>query len=131
MSLGDAARAAAMPQLVVAMVASVRGGSGDTADDVFRFLARYYHTRYSRTAALASGAAVPVVVFFFGFIVAVVALSLFMPIVSLIQGMSARPITDSDAQRFCDNNIFALAAPAKTAAGVTSSSTRSWRWRSC
>jgi type IV pilus assembly protein PilC len=81
-SLADAARAAPMPRLVVAMLANLRGGAA--AGEVFRFLARYYHTRYSRTAALAHGAAVPVVVFFFALIVASVALSLFMPIISLI-----------------------------------------------
>jgi type II secretory pathway component PulF len=84
-SLADAARAAPMPPLVVGMLASAHGP--DAARDVFRFLARYYHTRYSRTAALAHGAAVPVVVFFFAILVTCVALALFMPLVTLIDTM--------------------------------------------
>jgi type II secretory pathway component PulF len=85
-SLADAARAAPMPRLVSAMLANVR--AGDAAGGVFRFLARYYHTRYSRTAALAQGAAVPIVVFIFAAIVTCVALSLFVPIISLIDALA-------------------------------------------
>jgi len=81
-SIETAARAAPMPPLVAGMLVSARGP--DAARDVFRFLARYYHTRYSRTAALVQGATVPLVVFFFGVIVACVALSLFMPLITLI-----------------------------------------------
>ena len=83
MTLADAARAAAMPRLVVAMLGHARGG--DAAAQVFRFLARYYNTRYSRAAAIASGAAVPLMVFFFGALVACVALSLFVPIAGMIE----------------------------------------------
>jgi len=86
-SLADAARAAAMPQLVVAMLGSIRG-NGDAAGEVFGFLARYYRTRYSRTAALAAGAAVPLVVFVFGIIVACVALAMFLPIITLINSLT-------------------------------------------
>ena len=85
-SLADAARSAPMPPLVVGMLVNVQ--ATNAAGEVFAFLARYYHTRYSRTAALAYGAAVPLVVFFFGIIVAIVALSLMAPMVTLINGLS-------------------------------------------
>jgi type IV pilus assembly protein PilC len=81
-SLTDGARAAPMPRLVAAMLVNVRGA--DAAKEVFRFLARYYHTRYSRTAALAHGAAVPLIVFFFGIIVTYVSLALFVPMISMV-----------------------------------------------
>jgi type IV pilus assembly protein PilC len=86
-TLADAARAAPMPGLVTGMLVSVRGA--DAGGEVFAFLARYYHTRYSRTAALAAGAAVPVTVFFFAILVTIVALSLFTPIVTLINNLSS------------------------------------------
>jgi type IV pilus assembly protein PilC len=86
-TLADAARAAPMPPLVTGMLVGVRGT--EAAGEVFAFLARYYHTRYSRTAALAAGAAVPVTVFFFAALVTVVALSLFTPIISLINNLSS------------------------------------------
>jgi general secretion pathway protein F len=86
-SLADAARAAPMPPLVVGMLVNVQ--ATNAAGEVFAFLARYYHTRYSRTAALAYGAAVPLVVFFFGIIVAIVALSLLSPMISIINGLTS------------------------------------------
>ena len=86
MSLGDAARAAGMPRLVVAMLAHVRGG--DAASGVFLFLARYYHTRYSRIAALARAASVPLIVFLVGALVLVIALSLLTPLVTLIDAVA-------------------------------------------
>ena len=85
-SLADAARAAPMPSIVAGILVSARGPAA--AAEVFRFLARYYHTRYSRAAALVQGAIVPIVVFFFAAIVACVALSLFMPITSLIDHLA-------------------------------------------
>ena len=81
-SIADAARAAPMPPLVAGMLVNVRGP--EAAAEVFRFLARYYHTRYSRTAALANAATVPLVVFCFAALVTCVAMSLFVPIISLI-----------------------------------------------
>ena len=85
-SLADAARAAPMPAVVAGMLVSARGPAA--AAEVFRFLARYYHTRYSRTAALVQGATVPIVVFFFAAIVACVALAMFLPITTLIDHMA-------------------------------------------
>jgi len=80
----DAARQAEMPRLVVGMA-----GTGDvsSAQEVFRFLARYYATRFSRWMQLMRGAAVPAMVFFFALIVGTVALALFQPIVALIDAV--------------------------------------------
>ncbi|MEA2711865.1 MAG: type pilus assembly protein PilC [Phycisphaerales bacterium] len=88
MSIADAARAASMPGLVVSMLANVGRGGGDTTAEVFQFLARYYQTRYSRTAALAYGAAVPIIVFFFAALVLCISLALMMPLMSLIDHLS-------------------------------------------
>ncbi|MEO6436394.1 MAG: type II secretion system F family protein [Tepidisphaeraceae bacterium] len=85
-SLGDGARAAVMPPLVVGMLANVSITAA--AADVFGFLARYYRTRFSRTAALLNGAAVPLVTCFFALLVAAVALAMFMPLIALIQSVS-------------------------------------------
>jgi type II secretory pathway component PulF len=87
MSLGDGARVASMPPLVTGMLTNVSATA--SAADVFGFLARYYRTRFSRTAALIEGAMVPVVVLIFGFFVACVALAMFMPLITLIQNLSA------------------------------------------
>ena len=86
MSVGDGARVASMPPLVTGMLTNVSATA--SAADVFGFLARYYRTRFSRTAALVEGAMVPVVVLVFGFFVACVALAMFMPLITLIQNLS-------------------------------------------
>ena len=87
MGLAEAARAAPMPPIVAGMLASALGAGA--AAEVFRFLGRYYHTRYSRVAALVQGATVPIVVFVFAAIVTCVALSLFLPITSMIDHLAA------------------------------------------
>ena len=85
-SLGDGARAASLPPLVVGMLSNVSATAA--AADVFAFLARYYRTRFSRTAALLEGAIVPLVTFFFAFLVLAVALAMFMPLIALIQTLT-------------------------------------------
>ena len=77
----DAARRAQMPQLLVGLSATA---DLSTADEVYRFLQRYYAARFSRLAALVRGAAVPLTVFFFAFIVAAIALALYLPLIQLI-----------------------------------------------
>jgi type II secretory pathway component PulF len=84
--LTEGARVSQMPRLVVGMLATVRGV--EAAADAFRFLARYYHSRYSRVAALLYGAAVPITVFFFGALVLTVAMAMFAPLVTLINSLS-------------------------------------------
>jgi type II secretory pathway component PulF len=56
--------------------------------DVFRFLSRYYAGKFSRLAILLQGAAVPATAIAFGAIVAFVALSLFTPMIALINSVS-------------------------------------------
>ena len=86
-TLADGARHAGLPAIVVGMLGSAR--NAETIIDVCGFLARYYRTRFSRTAAILQGIHVPLLVLIFGFLVLCVALSMFMPMVSLIQNMSA------------------------------------------
>ncbi len=64
------------------MMATGQAAAGDA--EVFRFLGRYYRSRFSRLKILARGAAVPAVVIFFGVIVAIVMLGLFLPLIVLI-----------------------------------------------
>jgi MSHA biogenesis protein MshG len=82
-SLHDAARAAHMPPLVVGMLAAVR--SLDDLGDVFAFLARYYEFRFSRRRELLRALHVPFVVAIMGVIVLLIALSIFQPMILLIQ----------------------------------------------
>jgi type II secretory pathway component PulF len=82
----DAARAADMPALITGMTTT--GLAATNMAEVFRFLGRYYSSKFSRLAILLRGAAVPAFVFFFGGVVAFVALSLFAPLISLISSVS-------------------------------------------
>jgi type IV pilus assembly protein PilC len=81
LSLADAAREAGMPPLLVGMLATARGS--DDSARVMRFLAGYYATRFSRALTVARAALIPALVICFGVIVAVVSLSLFVPLVQL------------------------------------------------
>ena len=83
--LADSAGRAGLPGVVSGMLATVRGPE---APDVFRFLARYYRSRFSRTAALAQAAAVPLLVFFFAGVVGAVAGAMFLPMINLIDSIS-------------------------------------------
>ena len=84
--LAEAARRAGMPPLVSGMLAPVSTPGKGSADvqEVFAFLARYYDGRFSRSAALLEGAAVPAMVMLFGFFVASAALGLMLPMMELI-----------------------------------------------
>src|SRR5262249_41141652 len=86
-TLADAARAAKLPAFAVGMIASAN--NHETIVDVFGFLARYYRTRFSRTAAILQGVHIPALVLIFGFLVACVAISMLIPMVSLINHMSS------------------------------------------
>jgi type IV pilus assembly protein PilC len=86
-SLADAARSAGMPSIVVGLIATAR--NAETVVDVCGFLARYYRTRFSRTAAILHGINIPLLVLIFGFLVACVAISMLMPLMVLIQNMSS------------------------------------------
>jgi type IV pilus assembly protein PilC len=82
----DAARAAGMPPLITGMTTT--GLAATNMADVFRFLSRYYAGKFSRLAILLQGAAVPATAIAFGAIVAFVALSLFTPMIALINSVS-------------------------------------------
>ena len=85
-ALGDAARSARLPPLLAEMLAPAT--SGDAAADVMDFLSRYYANRFSRAALLLQNAAIPAMVFVFGFFVAAIALSIVAPMAALIDHMS-------------------------------------------
>lgn len=87
--LADAAQAVRMPPLVSGMLAGPGGSvTGSSAVEVFAFLARYYDTRFSRLAALVEAAVVPLLVLFFGVVVACIALALLQPMITLIDAVS-------------------------------------------
>jgi type IV pilus assembly protein PilC len=83
----DAAKSAGMPQLVFGML-STAIQTPDLAQ-VLRFLGRYYSTRFSRAIALLEASLVPIVAITMGFFVCWVALSIFAPMISLIQTVSS------------------------------------------
>jgi type IV pilus assembly protein PilC len=76
----DAASDAGMPELIAGMMTTTEG---------FTFLSRYYAWKFSRLKIFLRAAAVPAMVFFFGIIVAIVALSLFLPLIALINSVSS------------------------------------------
>jgi type II secretory pathway component PulF len=78
-----------MPALVSGMLATIHGPE---APDVFRFLARYYRTRFSRTAALLRGATVPAIVFLFALLVGCIAMAMFLPMNNLIDSLSTHAL---------------------------------------
>jgi type II secretory pathway component PulF len=80
--LPDAARQAAMPPIVVGMLSTAQVSTN--LPDVSRFLARYYRQKFSRATAFLRAAAVPAMVLFFAVPVLCIALSLFLPLLSMI-----------------------------------------------
>lgn len=84
-NIHHAARAAAMPALMVGMLATANQAA--QAADVLRFLARYYETRFSRIRSMIHGAVIPVMVLVAGALVLLVMAGLFMPMVDLINMM--------------------------------------------
>jgi type II secretory pathway component PulF len=75
----DAARAAELPELLAGLTTSAEG---------FEFLSRYYAGKFSRAMILIRAAGLPLMTLFFGLIVAFVALSLFLPMVKLINSVA-------------------------------------------
>jgi len=84
MSPADAARAARMPKLLVGMMAPVR----DTADlgEVFAFVGRFHTDRFLLRREAMRAAVIPVFTLIMGVIVALIALSIFVP----MQQMAAK-----------------------------------------
>ncbi|MEX0745886.1 MAG: type II secretion system F family protein [Phycisphaeraceae bacterium] len=89
--LGDAARQAGLPALVVGMLGAAHGELVRTFD----FLARYYQHRFSRLAELARATAVPVVVLAAALAVGWVVLAMFLPLVALIDGTTVDALNPS------------------------------------
>jgi type IV pilus assembly protein PilC len=87
-SIHEAARSAGMPGLVVGMLSAAR--QGEDAANVLRFLARYYRSRFSRLSAVVRGAAIPLTVLAFGVIVGLVTLSLFTPMINMIDRVATQ-----------------------------------------
>ena len=83
--IADAARKAGMPKLLVGMLNTARGAQG--VRGVFVFLAQYYDNRQSVAAAFLEAAAVPLMVGITAFFVAWIALSMFMPMITLINNL--------------------------------------------
>jgi type II secretory pathway component PulF len=88
-TLADAARDAGLPRLVSSMLATAQQ-TPDVAE-VFRFLGRYYSTRFSRAAAILQAAVIPVVVILMGCVVAWMELSVLLPLMRLVDRMSPYP----------------------------------------
>jgi hypothetical protein len=85
MPAAEGARRAEMPSLLGGLLRTVTGAE---IVDVFRFLARYYDSRFARTAIVLHAVMVPAMTIVMGVIVAVVARSLFDPLVALINELS-------------------------------------------
>lgn len=84
--LSEAARFADMPPLVCGMLAAAVRTSGTA--QVFRFLGRYYATRFSRARELLRAAMDPVIALTLGLAAMWLALSMFMPLIALIQSIA-------------------------------------------
>lgn len=83
LSASEAARQAGLPPLVSGMLATAEL-SGD-APAALKFLAHYYTGQFSRGLILLRAAVVPALAIFFGIIIGLMALGLFMPMVELIK----------------------------------------------
>jgi type IV pilus assembly protein PilC len=84
----SAAREAGLPSLISGMI--VAGSRSDHLPATMRFLARYYQTRFSRTATVLRNATLPILAIVMGVLVATIALALFLPIISLIDAVLLR-----------------------------------------
>jgi type II secretory pathway component PulF len=87
--LPDAARDAGLPRLIYSML----GTAIQTPDlaEVLRFLGRYYSTRFSRGAAILQAAVIPFIAITMGAVVAWLALSVFLPLIRLIDTVVPYP----------------------------------------
>jgi type II secretory pathway component PulF len=85
MPVAEGARRAEMPPLLYGLLRTITGAE---IVDVFRFLARYYDSRFARTAIILHAVMVPAMTIVMGVIVAVVARSLFDPLVALVNELS-------------------------------------------
>jgi type II secretory pathway component PulF len=77
----DGAAKSEMPPLLVGLL---RTTGGADLHDLFRFLGRYYDSRFARSTLLLQAAVVPALSLAMGAIVTVILLGLFLPLISLI-----------------------------------------------
>lgn len=82
-SLRDAAKGAALPRLMVGLLGTAEASAD--AQRVFAFLTRYYTGRFSRAAELARAGLMPAVVLVLAVGVGWIVLSMFLPLVRLIE----------------------------------------------
>jgi type II secretory pathway component PulF len=82
--LGEAAGRAALPGMFVGILAA----AGDQSAAALEFLNRYYANRFSRLRILLRGALIPAAVLFFATCVALIALSVFLPIIEMINHLA-------------------------------------------
>jgi type IV pilus assembly protein PilC len=82
-ALRDAAYEAGMPPLMVGMLAT--GQASCNPVKVFEFLGRYYANKFSRAATVIQASVMPAIVLCMSVLVGWVVVSLFMPLVTLIQ----------------------------------------------
>jgi type II secretory pathway component PulF len=85
MPAAEAARRAEMPGLLCGLLRTIAGAE---IVDVFRFLARYYDSRFARTAIILHAVMVPAMTIVMGIIVGGVARAMFDPLVALINEIS-------------------------------------------
>jgi len=83
--VAQAAGDAGIPGLIAGLT-----NTSDTASaaEAFTFLSRYYAAKFSRLMTALHAAVVPAMVLFFGVIVATIALAMFMPLITMIDGLS-------------------------------------------
>jgi type IV pilus assembly protein PilC len=84
-SLSDSARTARMPALVSGMLKTAL--DTPAAAEGFRFLGRYYGARFSRAMIMLRASAVPVFAIVMGVVVGIVALSVFLPMIRLLDAV--------------------------------------------
>jgi type II secretory pathway component PulF len=84
MPSAHAADAAGMPRLISALTATA---DLTAAAEAFNFLSRYYAMKFSRLITLLRATAIPAMTFLFGGIVGFVVLSLFLPLIGLIDAV--------------------------------------------
>ena len=81
----EGARRAKLPPMFVGLLRT--SGGADLAD-VLRFLARYYDSRFARSSVMLNAALVPALSLVAGVIVGLIVLSLFLPLVRMIDHLS-------------------------------------------
>lgn len=85
-SLSEAARAASLPSICVGMLATAEATG--RADEVCRFLARYYAGKFSRIATIIRHSVMPLAVIALAVLVGGFVVAIMLPLVSLIEAVN-------------------------------------------